>query len=62
MHVTLLRQNAKKQDNEERGVSIPYDRLQTTSLTTNNPLVFSGGKTKTLKQIRPYQGGNKKAK
>ena len=60
MHVTLLSQNARKQDNEGRGVSLPYERLQTTFLTTENPLVFIGEKTKTLKQTRPYQRGNKK--
>ena len=53
-------QNVRKQDNEGRGVSLPYARLQTTFLTTENPLVFSGEKTKTLKQTRLYQGGNKK--
>ena len=55
-------QKAKKQNHKGRGVSLPYARLQTTFLTTENPLVFSGEKTKTLKQTRPYQRGNKKAK
>ena len=62
MHATILSQNKGKRGTKGRGVSLPYTRLQTNLLTTENPLIFSGEKKQTHKQTRPKNGSTKKAK
>ena len=59
-HATLLSQKAREQNNEGRGVSLPYARPLTILFNTEKPLVFGGEKANTLKQTKPYQRGNKR--
>ena len=51
-----------KQGTKGRGVSLPYMRLETIFLTTENPLVFSGEKAKNTKQTKPKEKALKGAK
>ena len=55
-------QSKDQRGTKGRGVSLPYIRLQNTSLTTENPLVFGGEKTKNTKLNKASRKGTKKTK